>query len=251
MVFNKVTDSLRQWCIKYAYTARSAYSPSNSNDFRAPPSSLTCRTASDLAFWLGTLTDRDFAAYPSYCRAVRELLPVRITPPLRHDPSKIEQYYIQKTERAFLKEFSRLTPDCPSPGIPYFRVLPEAEASSVKRRLAEVWDCHENQYWYPLSAVRIPKEQLCYLSASSLEGRLEHLAELLDVAEQHSYCLYEGWFDLPNCVETGEMDDYAGSECFYSAKDFRWLIYFSHEETVSFAGSIVPAVKARFGSISR
>lgn len=250
MIYNNVTDSLRRWCMEFEHRCQKDYSSANSHDFRVQPSSLTFRTASELAFWLGTLTDRDFADYPSYCHAVRELLPVPITPPLRHEPSRIEQYYMQKTEQAFLRELSRLSPDCPSPGIPYFRVLPEAEASFVKRRLAELWDSHENQYWYPLSAVRIPKEQLFYLPASSLDGRLERLEELLDLSERHAFCLSEGWFDLPNCVETGELADYAGSECFYSAKDFRWLIYFSHEETVSFAGSIVSAVKARFGSTS-
>ena len=76
---------------------------------------------------------------------------------------------------------------------------------------------------------------------------MEKLAALLELPQQHAYCLFESWFEQPNCVETGELDAYAGSECFYTAKDFRWLIYFSHEETVSFAGSIVSAVKARFG----
>ena len=29
----------------------------------------------------------------------------------------------------------------------------------------------------------------------------------------------------------------------YTDKDFSWAIYFSHENTVAFAGSIVPTVK--------
>lgn len=250
MIFNNVTDTLRHWCIEYANKAWNAYSPADSHDFRPSTSSLLYRTASELAFQLGTLTDQDFPDFSSYCRAVRGLLPVPILPPLGHAASRIEQYYIQKAERAFLEEFSRLSPDCPSPGIPYFRVLPEAEASIVKRKLAELWDCHENQYWYPLSAVRIPKEQLFYLPSSSLENDLEKLAALLDLPQQHAFCLFESWFDQPNCVETGELAAYAGSESFLAAKNFRWLIYFSHEDTVSFAGSIVPAIKTHFGRTS-
>ena len=34
-----------------------------------------------------------------------------------------------------------------------------------------------------------------------------------------------------------------GCEVAYTDKDFRWLIYFSHEGTVTFAGSFVPQVK--------
>ena len=243
MIYNNVTDTLRQWCKEYGRKALSIY------DFQGGPFSLMYRVPYDTAFWLGTLTDRDFTDYASYCQAVRDLLPVPVTPPLGHEPSKIEQYYIQKAERAFLEEFSHLAPDCPLPGIPYFRVLPEAEASSVKDKLADLWDCRENQYWYPLSAVTIPSDKLCYFSASSLEGRLDELGALLHLPEKHAFCLGEGWFDLP--VETGELSDYAGSECFYAAKDYRWLIYFSHENTVSFAGSIVPMIKERFGEPSK
>ena len=245
MIYNNVTDTLRQWCIEYGQMGLSMYA------FQGGPSSLLYRVPYDLAFWLGTLTDRDFSDYASYFQAVWDLLPVPITPPLGHEPTKIEQYYIQNTELAFLEQFSLLAPDCPFPGIPYFRVLPEAEASSVKGKLAELWDCRENQYWYPLSAVSISSNQLCYVTASSLEGRLDELGTLLHLSEKHAFCMGEGWFNLPNCVETGELSDYAGSECFYAAKDYRWLIYFSHEDTVSFAGSIVPMIKERFGEASK
>ena len=244
MIYNNVTDTLRQWSKEYARKALSMY------DFQGGPSSLLYRVPYDLAFWLGTLTDRDFSDFASYCQAVRDLLPVPITPPLGHEPTKIEEYYIRQTEHAFLHELSRLNPDCPSPGTPYFRVLPDAEASFVKGKLAELWDCRENQYWYPLSAVSIPTDQLCYVSTSSLEGRLDELGALLLLPEKHAFCLGESWFNLPNCVETGELSAYAGSECFYAAKDYRWLIYFSHEDTVSFAGSIVPMIKDRFGEVS-
>ena len=97
----------------------------------------------------------------------------------------------------------------------------------------------------------VPSDQLFYLPASSLEGRLVELGALLHLPEKHAFCLGESWFTLPNCVETGELSDYAGSECFYAAKDFRWLIYFSHEDTVSFAGSIVPMIKERFEEASK
>ena len=42
------------------------------------------------------------------------------------------------------------------------------------------------------------------------------------------------------------MDDitgYGGNECAYLPKDLSWIIYFSHEGTVTFAGSILSAVR--------
>lgn len=37
--------------------------------------------------------------------------------------------------------------------------------------------------------------------------------------------------------------EYGGCETIYTDKDFSWAIYFSHEDTVAFAGSIVPKAK--------
>jgi hypothetical protein len=57
------------------------------------------------------------------------------------------------------------------------------------------------------------------------------------------FSLEESWFQHPNCLETDDLEGYGGIERFYTAKDYSWLIYFSHENTVSFAGSLVPAAK--------
>ena len=46
-----------------------------------------------------------------------------------------------------------------------------------------------------------------------------------------------------NCIETVELNEYSGCETIYTDKDFSWAIYFSHENTVAFAGSIVPKIK--------
>ena len=40
-----------------------------------------------------------------------------------------------------------------------------------------------------------------------------------------------------------EFGEYSGSETIYTDQQFTWAIYYSHENTVSFAGSIVPKVK--------
>ena len=37
--------------------------------------------------------------------------------------------------------------------------------------------------------------------------------------------------------------EHGGHETIYTDKFFSWAIYFSHENTVSFAGSIVPMAK--------
>ena len=57
-------------------------------------------------------------------------------------------------------------------------------------------------------------------------------------------CKYgENDFRPQNCIETVEMNEYGGLEIIYTDKAFSWAVYFSHEDTVAFAGSIVPQIK--------
>jgi hypothetical protein len=40
-----------------------------------------------------------------------------------------------------------------------------------------------------------------------------------------------------------KLEDCSGCETAYCPKDFSWIIYYSHENTVTFAGTIVPQIK--------
>ena len=190
MVFNNVTDTLRLWCEQLC---RSELAPCAASRACSAPASLRFRTAKDLAFWLCTLTDADFPEFGAYRSALRALLPVELAPPLGHEPNPVEQYQIQKVESAFLDLIDTLKPDCPQPALPYCRILPEAEAVSVKKRLMEKWGCRENEYWYPLAETEIPAEDLFFISASILEDYQDALCELLRLPERHMFSLEESW----------------------------------------------------------
>ncbi len=235
MVFNKVNDTLRLWCNETARAAREKYRGS-------APSSLSYRLPWELAFSLGTLTDVDFPDLEAYRDAVRALLPVKPLPPI-HAPNAVERYYMTKTETAFLQKLDSLGPDCEDPGIPYFRVLPADEAFQVRLRLSERWGFEEGFYWFPLSEIEAQGAEVFFLPAHILEPFFPALRKLLDLPAQHMFLLGEPYFDRPNCIETAELDAYRRSERVYTAKDWSWLIVFSHENTVSFAGTIVEPVK--------
>lgn len=76
-----------------------------------------------------------------------------------------------------------------------------------------------------------------------LEPYLEQLQQLIGLPHTHIYCYGESHLYPEHCLETVELSEYSGCETIYTDKNFTWAIYYSHENTVSFAGSIVPKIK--------
>ena len=76
-----------------------------------------------------------------------------------------------------------------------------------------------------------------------LEPYIKQLEQIMGLPQTHLYSYGESDFRPQNCIETVEFVEYGGHETIYTDKDFSWAIYFSHENTVAFAGSIVPKVK--------
>ena len=72
---------------------------------------------------------------------------------------------------------------------------------------------------------------------------MNQLEQIIGLPQTHIYSCSEIWYKPQNCIETVELTEYDGFETIYTDKEFSWAIYFSHENTVSFAGSIVPKVK--------
>ncbi len=75
------------------------------------------------------------------------------------------------------------------------------------------------------------------------EPYMEQIKQIIGLPQTHIYSYGEDAFRPENCIETVELIEYGGCESIYTDKGFSWAIYFSHENTVAFAGSIVSAVK--------
>ena len=75
------------------------------------------------------------------------------------------------------------------------------------------------------------------------EPYMKQFEQIIGLPETHLYSYGEDNSRPQNCLETVELIEYGGLEMIYTDKDFSWAIYFSHENTVAFAGSIVPTVK--------
>lgn len=99
-------------------------------------------------------------------------------------------------------------------------------------------------YWYPLHAA--PKADVTeYFETDRFvnDFGISQLQELLkELGYNQLWELTE--LDEDKLVSVDELNEYEGTEVIYCGVDAEWAIYFSHENTVTFAGEkIVSAVK--------
>ena len=241
MQFNNVIETLRVRCSQL--TAR--YGMEYQTERLRTGKSLyyyRYRLTSEKAYQLATLMDREFADYDHFLRTVRDLVPVHPDPVLSGMPDGEAADHANAAQAAFLQCLEEIAPDCPRTEIPYFRNLTGAEAEHLMERFRSVWGYVPNNYWYPLNGGA--DEDKLYLPAECMEPYLPQINRLLGIPGNHIYEYGESWYPgIPACSEIEEIIGYCGCEAAYTDKDFQWMIYFSHEDTVTFAGSIVPQIK--------
>ena len=75
------------------------------------------------------------------------------------------------------------------------------------------------------------------------EPYVKQFEQIIGLPQAHIYSFCENVFRPEHCIETTELIEYGGCETIYTDKNFSWAIYFSHEGTISFAGSIVHIAK--------
>ncbi|MCQ2430174.1 MAG: hypothetical protein MJ192_07585 [Clostridia bacterium] len=202
----------------------------------------------ELEHGLCTLTDRGFVSADGFRSEVLRIL-------YAHDPvhflvrpkNKSEEFRISKIRNVFAAQLDRVLAgeiDGDMPVLPYRRVLTGDEAKEVREKFTSVWH-YDGSYWYPLSDC-LPDgmgEHAFYLPEDHVMPHWDALMTLLGLPERPVYKAKEYDPDGLFYELTGEMTSCGFTESAYSGADFSWLIYFSHEGTVSFAGSIAEAAK--------
>ncbi len=174
-----------------------------------------------------------------------------ISTDIHYDPcivkpeNNLAQHIVDKINREFCdfsedllsrKEFLALAE------LPYKRVIVGSEAIALQEKFRSVWGYVNTSYWFPLMGDE-PKEisNKFFVMFDYVEPYMQQLEQIIGLPKTHIYLYGEGAFKPQSCFETAEL--FCGCETIYTDKDFSWAIYFSHENTVAFAGSIVFAVK--------
>ena len=234
MIYNNITNTLRLYCREQfiywweQYRQNGGYAHYAYHRLQA------------IAFGLEYLTDLDFPGIDQYKEAVYSLL----TNPqlMRELPGKhpAGQALVDLVTEQFISTMEMLQPDCPSPPINYRRQLRGEDAQWVKQQFADRWGYRYPDYWYPLTQESKPEPSF-FVTWDVAE---RHLPELEDFFAQKGLCYEFGesgaplWSTCAECAVTLFCPELA-----HAAKDFSWIVYCSHEMTITFAGSIVPQIQ--------
>lgn len=238
MLFNPIIDRLRKWCIGKAEVYQKAYAQYGGAVY------VGCQIAYELEFKLSARIDKDFESTEAFKKEIHDLINVHYIPSVITPSNRSAQYVIDKTNREFLDCFEDLLSADGSfapANIPYKRVIVGAEADALKNKFSSVWKYENTSCWFPLMGEE-PKEikDKFFVMLDRFVPYGEQICSLIGLPKAHIYGYGEYIFSPEHCIETSELNEYDGCEMLYTDKDFSWAIYFSHENTVSFAGAIVP-----------
>lgn len=194
----------------------------------------------EMAYKLLYLVDREFEAFGGYLDAVRELVPMRKSYVLQNEKDPEALALLREAEEECLDFLARVKETDTAEPEGYCRVILGEERERLEYAILEKWGyCVD--YWYPLKGGF--DESKLFLNVEYLEPYRDRLCRMLGLPENRLYDYGESFFDDGQLSEVDEIVGYGGNEVAYLPKDLSWIIYFSHEETVTFAGEILPRVK--------
>lgn len=131
--------------------------------------------------------------------------------------------------------------------LPYRRVLGRQESDALWDRLRERWAIRE-QLWHPLTQGEMPQDVLAF-QASEFHRRVGSTVLRNILADQGITRVWElrefGEYPPEYEIDVSWLEPfYNGSEGYWASGDMDWLIYASHEDSLTFAGAwLVNAVK--------
>lgn len=241
MTFNNTINHLRLWCENKAKVYQKVYEAHRGITY------VGCLIAYELRFKLLTLIDKPFEDIEEFKREVLLLVDVHYEPSILNTEDSLAQYIIDKINKEFgefLEEVLSKQESLSLADVPYMRIIVGPEADALQDKFRSVWGYENTSYWFPLMGDE-PKEitEKFFIMFDYFEPYIKQVEQIIGLPQIHIYSYGEDEFRPSNCLETVKLIEYGGSETIYTDKDFTWAIYFSHENTVAFVGSIVPKIK--------
>lgn len=241
MNFNNIINHLKLWCINKAEVYKKVH------EERRGSTCVGYLVAYELSFKLSTLIDKTYESVEDLKRDIRILIDVHYEPYILKPENSVAQYIIDKINQEFheyLEEVLSNRETLSATDLPYTRVIVGSEAAELQDKFRSIWGYVNTSYWFPLMGDE-PKEiqEKFFIMLNYFEPYMKQFEQIIGLPQTHLYCYGEDSYRPQNCIETVELIEYGGLEIIYTDKDFSWAVYFSHENTVAFAGSIVPKVK--------
>ena len=241
MTFNNTINHLKLWCENKAKVFHKVHGAHGGVTY------VGYQLAYELEFKLSMLIDKSFDSIEDFKREVLNFVDIHYEPSILKPLNGLVQHIIDKTNQEFcdfLEGVLSQTELLSAVDIPYMRVIVGDEADVLQDKFCSVWGYENTSYWFPLMGDE-PKKitEKFFIMLERFEPYRKQLEQIIGLPQTHIYSYGESDFRPVNCIETVELTEYGGCEMFYTDKDFSWAIYFSHENTVAFAGSIVPKIK--------
>lgn len=241
MKCNNYIDLLEQWCVDKGKAYETVYEKDRGISY------VGYLLANELLFKLKTLVDKDFDDMLKFRKTVLDLINVHYDPAVVKPKNDVAIHIINKINREFTEYLediliSQVTHPIVVRG--YERALTGENADVIIDKFREVWGYVNTCYWYPLEGDE-PKEihEKFFVMSKYFKPYVKELENLLCLKLYHTYRYGVTVFYPYHVMETDSFVEFHGVEMIYTDKDFKWAVYFSHEDTVAFAGTIVDSVK--------
>ncbi len=241
MKFNNIINHLLNWCDKKSESCR------DSNKSYGGVYSALSMVLWELNFKLSSLIDKEFETTESFRNSVFELIDIHYDNSIIEPQNGTVTRMIEKLNDEFRFCLTDLLFDADTLSFAdrqYYRVILGNEAEGIIKRFKTVWSYENTSYWFPLMGEEPRRiEEKFYVMFDYIEPHINEISKLIGLPDAHIYEYSERDIFPDHCIETTEIPEYGGHETIYTDKNFSWAIYFSHEDTVAFAGSIVSKVK--------
>jgi len=166
---------------------------------------------------------------------------------IQHQPGPHTQVAIEQEREAFCTYIQRLSrSELQSiQSLPYQRVLSPTESEAVWSRLRRRWQIIGN-HWYPLSKCRLSN-----IIAFQTDGFEEFFSSvsLIDLLLSHGirriWELREYGIEYEKDVSLFEPV-YSNYEGYWSSENLDWIVYASHEESITIGGWLQESIKTQW-----
>lgn len=198
-------------------------------------------------FKLSQLVDHNFETNSSFYEQIAAMIDIHYDFSLKSKLSRTDTYMVNKVKQEFLLYVQQLltTEDYELPSdFQYERVITGNEADTIISEINSHWKYYNNSYWFPLMEDE-PKSvsDKFFIMKKYVAPYWNDICNYISKESSRIYSYGESFYDIKFCVETSTIDNIEHEEWSYTDKHFKWFIYFSHEDTISFAGTIIPYIK--------
>ena len=239
MNYNNVLNNARKYCMEHSLQYHEDYTGSGVSFYRY-------LVLDDLLYGIDTLIDVDFQNLSECKNKLFSFTSNFQNDSLTHLTNKLAEKLVSNEILSFTEYVGSLQENCEDISLPYSRRIVGEEREEIELLYLSKWEYY-GHYWYPM--IKKASVEILFIMKQYLEKYAVEIKKMVLEPEVHVYEYGEsfsrGLKEPFVLYETGELSILeSGVEVAYIDKSSSWIIYISHEQTVTFAGSILPQIKS-------